>query len=509
MKRLLPYISLFLILSGCEEPVDPPRPAGSAPEVSVISISGQEQVDSVLTGAYVFEDPDGDLEMGSIRRWFRADDTTASANRTEVAADTGSYTLSAEDEGKYIIFEITPVSVPTTALDTGLAVTAVTGAIHPPPVIEYPPGLYVEDGKFKKEGKEIYGIGINYFNLFYRDVAKMAWEGKCDTSSFEGLRKLSEAGIPFVRFNMGGYWPIDYTNTYLADKELYFEHLDRVIKKAEQLDIGLIPSVFWNFITIPDLQGEHMDQYGNDDSKTIEFIRSYTREVVERYKNSPAIWGWEFGNEMSLYADLGEWQPEFPIYVAGGTPASRDPERDYLKGAYAVNAFEEFAEVVRLYDQTRPIFSGNAQPRPYIWNNTHGNPGGTDTEAQYKEIILRDNPDPMNTITIRGYYGEHYEKPLGITDYDVLVGKFMAWSAEFGRPLFIGEFGANEDYAGTEQTYQDRINTIVGHKVQLSAVWNFDMAYQTEWSITFENSRSYMLDRIIEANQVMGTFGDE
>ena len=33
-------------------------------------------------------------------------------------------------------------------------------------------------------------------------------------------------------------------------------------------------------------------------------MRTYIREVVSRYVNSPAIWGWEFGNEYNLPADL-------------------------------------------------------------------------------------------------------------------------------------------------------------------------------------------------------------
>ena len=33
-------------------------------------------------------------------------------------------------------------------------------------------------------------------------------------------------------------------------------------------------------------------------------MRRYTEEVVRRYKDSPAIWGWEFGNEYNLAADL-------------------------------------------------------------------------------------------------------------------------------------------------------------------------------------------------------------
>ena len=54
---------------------------------------------------------------------------------------------------------------------------------------------------------------------------------------------------------------------------------------------------------MPDLVGEPRNQWGNPESKTRQFMRTYIREVVSRYVNSPAIWGWEFGNEYNLSLD--------------------------------------------------------------------------------------------------------------------------------------------------------------------------------------------------------------
>ena len=54
---------------------------------------------------------------------------------------------------------------------------------------------------------------------------------------------------------------------------------------------------------MPDLVGEPRNQWGNPQSKTRQFMRTYIREVVSRYVNSPAIWGWEFGNEYNLSLD--------------------------------------------------------------------------------------------------------------------------------------------------------------------------------------------------------------
>jgi endo-1,4-beta-mannosidase len=38
-------------------------------------------------------------------------------------------------------------------------------------------------------------------------------------------------------------------------------------------------------------------------------MRAYVRDVVERYKDSPAVWGWEFGNEYNIPTDLPDERP--------------------------------------------------------------------------------------------------------------------------------------------------------------------------------------------------------
>ena len=66
-------------------------------------------------------------------------------------------------------------------------------------------GLTVENGLLLRDGKPYRGIGANYFDLFYRML-----KDPSDESSRNGLRQLSRADIPFVRFMCGGFWPVDY-----------------------------------------------------------------------------------------------------------------------------------------------------------------------------------------------------------------------------------------------------------------------------------------------------------
>lgn len=191
-------------------------------------------------------------------------------------------------------------------------------------------GSTVEQGLFMKNGRPFYGVGVNYFNVLIR---RTGLEGRAgsgpDLAYDQGFQTLREYEIPFIRFCAGGFYPKDW-DLYRTDKEAYFKIFDRLVADAEKYGVGLIPSFFWNYATVPDIAGEPVDQWGNPQSKTHEFMRQYTMEVVSRYKNSPAIWGWEFGNEYLLAADLPP--PELGrglIAPRFGTPAVRT-ERDKM-----------------------------------------------------------------------------------------------------------------------------------------------------------------------------------
>lgn len=386
------------------------------------------------------------------------------------------------------------------------------------------PGLYVENGTLMKDNQPYYGIGANYFDLFYRSVKDVS-----DTSYVEGLIRLAESGIPFVRFNAGAFWPVEW-KLYQEDKEKYFELFDNVVQLAEELEIGLIPSFFWHFQGIADLQKENMDQFMNDNSKTIGFIKQYTRELVQRYKNSPAIWGWEFGNEFSLFIDIPPMGGSIPgAHPELGTPEKRDSVCDVLVSGCMYNAYDEFAKTVRKYDEIRAIFSGGDAPRAWAFNNAAGNPWKKDSEEQARAMLLRYNPDPINTLTIRGYWNLknsfdniavdeytpdniHANEVMGLS-FAEYVPLAMKWSEEVGKPLFIGEWGASEEWltegktwntVDVKEAFTERLNTIVENKVPLSAFWVYDLTMQDNtWNITFDNDRAYMIDMVLEANEML------
>ena len=286
------------------------------------------------------------------------------------------------------------------------------------------PGLSVRDGVLLKDGAPCRAIGVNYFDAFSRTL-----HDPNDTSYDAGFRTLADNGIPFARFMCTGFWPAEMS-LYLEDKAKYFELLDGVVRSAEKHGAGLIPSLFWYLPAVPDLVHEPCDQWGNPDSKTHEFMRTYTREVVTRYLNSPAIWAWEFGNEYNLDADLPNAKEHLPpILPQLGTPATRS-DRDILTHEMVRTAFREFAREVRKHDPHRMISTGNSIPRPSAWHQMHEGTWTKDSPEQFAEMLRGDNPDPVDTISVHVY-----------DDAADRLAEALKAAKRAGKPLFVGEFG--------------------------------------------------------------------
>lgn len=364
------------------------------------------------------------------------------------------------------------------------------------------PGLYVEDGILMRHGKPYIGIGVNCFDAFYRVI-----KDPNNKSYKDGLKTLKEKyNIPFVRFMAGGYWPADWT-LYLKDKPRYFALMDELVAEAEKQDIGLIPSLFWYVACVPDIVGEPMDQVGNPDSKTIDFIRTYTQEIVTRYRNSPAIWAWEFGNEHMLQADIipDVNNPDFgraQIVQKFGTPTQRS-DRDRFKRTAIQTSYRIFADEVRKLDPRRMICSGDATPPENSYHRHFLKNWGTDTQQQWTQMLINDNSGGIDSISIHIYPlhdKSYFPEKSSLKELIVLCNDT---AKKEGKPLFIGEFGASKELGAKKEKayFFEFLNIIEQQHIPLSAVWVYDFQNQDkDWNITADNDRAYMLEAIKEAN---------
>ncbi|MFW6145915.1 MAG: cellulase family glycosylhydrolase [Planctomycetota bacterium] len=380
-----------------------------------------------------------------------------------------------------------------------LCLTAPPAGGTPPATQPARPGLTVsDDGILLRDGQPYRGVGINYFGAFY-DIVRPGGNGRY----VKGFQILADHDVPFIRFAATPFWPKHY-ELYLANKAEYFRRFDALVDEAERRGIGLIPSLFWNQMSVCDVVGEPRSAWGDPGSKTLGFMRRYTREVVTRYRDRKAIWAWEFGNEFNLPADLPNAPRHRPkVNVPLGTPATRSADDD-ITGEVIVTAFTEFATLVRQLDPHRPILSGNSRPRPYAWHNAHEGSWVTDTRAQFAAMLRRDNPDPMDMLSIHLYARPKQSFFPDEADEAELIRAAMAASRELRKPLFIGEFGASRKlWSGRERPRNEALlAAIERYEVPLAAVWVFDYPPQDgQFNIWPENDLAYILDLLRAANR--------
>ncbi|HVY72032.1 MAG TPA: cellulase family glycosylhydrolase [Verrucomicrobiae bacterium] len=350
-----------------------------------------------------------------------------------------------------------------------------------------PRGLSVQNGELRLRGKPFRGIGVNYYDAFARTLARGD-----DHSYDDGFGVLRERGIPFVRFAACGYWP-SAMGLYRTNKDEYFRRLDGVVRAAEKHNVGLIPSLFWYLPTVPDLAGEPCGEWGNPKGKVHEFMRAYTKEVVTRYRNSPAIWGWEFGNEYNLAADLPNAAEHRPAIIPDlGTAKTRGAADDISSEMVRV-ALAAFADEVRRHDPDRLLVTGNAISRASAWHLAKEKSWTMDTPDQFAEILGRENPDPYAVLSIHVYP----------EDAGRLAGAARV-ASKSGKPLFVGEFGVpGEADAKARRQFEELLGRIEREKVPLAALWVFDFKDQGDYSVTSTGGRAWQLEAIAAANRRM------
>lgn len=361
-------------------------------------------------------------------------------------------------------------------------------------------GLQNRNGVLVKDGKPFRGIGVNYFDCFYRTL-----KDPKDTSYREGFKVLAEHKIPFARFMACGFWP-SQNELYFKDKEAYFRLMDGVVKSAEENGVGLIPCLFWYYATVPDLMGEPMCEWGNPKSKTIAFMRQYTREVVTRYRNSPAIWGWEFGNEHMLSADLHMPEHRPAVWPELATAKSRS-EKDEMTSDYVRFAYKAFAEEVRKLDKNRIILTMDSLPRPAAWHRRHERSWKQDSREQFAEMLLASN-ESMDVIC-----GHLYGDSLGRFDRTLKASEVLRVALDVagraGKPLVIEEFGSDEKKGAevARKEFEQVLSAIERTRVPMAALWVYDFEGQKDTFNVSASSRAYQLKAISAANARMRADG--
>jgi hypothetical protein len=365
------------------------------------------------------------------------------------------------------------------------------------------PGLSAaRDGTLLRNGVPYRGVGVNYTDAFFRPLRHPG-----DESYRDDFRKLGANHIPFARIAACGFPASDY-QLYLQDKEKYFKLLDGVVKAAEEANVGLIADLFWVSYTVPDLVGEPRNQWGNSQSKTRQFMRTYTREVVSRYVNSPAIWGWEFGNEYNNSVDLPEaWRNLPPVDPRLGRTRSRSPD-DTLTTEILTSALSDFAKTVREIDGHRILLTGNSIPRFSAYHMQAGGRPGPDSREQFATMLLRQNPGPFNPVCIHTAPVSpmpHFAKQP--VSYNELIQICTRAARSASKSLSIEEFitcppKTECSIPTRQQNVSGVLAAIQANNVSLASVWVYErkMLHDPN-SLSFDDDTASVLQMIGDFNR--------
>lgn len=365
------------------------------------------------------------------------------------------------------------------------------------------PGLHVDLSTTTDSGRPVpvlclgqkpyRATGVNCYDLFNGTVT---YDDKDSAFRFDPshayatLDRLKAEGVPVVRFNCGMYYDTELP-AVIEYGEQYFATLKKIAEYAETCRIGLIPSLFWHFAAVPRYFGEPCRSWGRDTSRTLEFMKTYTRRVVETLQGCKSIFAWEFGNEFNLEADLPNWQE---IYK------TEDP--DNRKSADDVqHAYKTFVQTVRTVDTTgRLICSGNAALRPSQYHQYVENSWTVDTPQQYAEITRKLNPDGMRSVSEHIYDLKRKVGPYdSLLDLDGQLALARDAAHSMGKIYYVGEFAG---VLPSEADYRIFYDAFLRAGVPLSLVWNFSMKGNIEHSFTAESDRGkYIFALIREYNE--------
>lgn len=359
-------------------------------------------------------------------------------------------------------------------------------------------GLTVsENGRLMLNDKEFYGLGECVFGSFVNFL-----ENPIEQVFVEDFKILKQYNIPFARIPFSGY-AANYYDTFDTDPDMVLTFLDMVVKEAEKQNIGIIASLMWWDPALSAHVGEQRSAMGDVNSKTTAYAKEYVATIVQRYKDSPAIWGWEIGNEYNLTADLCDKNFENYLWPNGipSMPIKGDGY-DYYTSAELRVFYEEIAKEIRKYDDYRIISNGNGEMRGAA-KAMHEASEAMDTDThtwtirwteQTREEFYEMNeyyaPDPIDAMCFHFQHGtnggdpeayllEHKvfrEGTISLTDY---LKAYVEAARLQNKVAYFGEFGDfidMEDAPDCAEKFQYVVDCIAEADIQLASAWHFQQA---------------------------------
>ncbi len=347
-------------------------------------------------------------------------------------------------------------------------------------------GLTVDDnGMFRLNGKLFYGYGVNA-------TPGALWHDPFDTTFEECIEVCKKYQIPFIRLPLT-YGTVEEYAEFEKNPDSFFVAADRMLDIAQKAKIGVIVWVL-NSQRYTSMLGEKASSQGDMNSKSMAFMKKYVKEFVTRYKDHPALWGWEVRNEGNLESDLpvnkGDTYGGLHQSVYGG-PVGEVNGFDGKTSEEFMILNREFAKTVREIDPYRMISNGNAIMRESAYhlhlaaqkkNDEHEwtVDWTRDTLEQFRYMNEYFTPDPMDTISTHiGAPTATYQYVLSDVklSFKEVLKEYVKLSRKNKKGFYFGEFGSMVSDAMTldpdevMETVPRYLNDMVSADVQLGTLW--------------------------------------
>ena len=309
-------------------------------------------------------------------------------------------------------------------------------------------GIYVKDGVIMLGDKPFYGIGTNYYEIAYKLITDPI------ADDFEaGIKKVKEQKIPYIRVRFSSYAG-EGMDVFYDNPAMFFRGMDRVVELCEQYKIGIIADLAWTLMPYKTEGQTTQDFITTADGEGFQKMISYMQTIVKRYKNSPAIWGWEVGNEFNLACSVA--------------PENLDPQD-------LGNFFEYVMGKIKEADGTdRMITTGNSQNRhaqKNLWKNGNWT---ADTLEETKEMLEIFENQYSSIISTHVYQNEQILGGQTVNVLEYLKG-INKMAQEIGKPLFIGEYCDDSkdksDQALSLDKFQRLHDAIMESGIQMATIW--------------------------------------
>ena len=319
------------------------------------------------------------------------------------------------------------------------------------------PGLYVENNTIMLGGEPFYGIGTNYYNAYLRELT----EPQCGDIT-DGIKGIAEYELPFIRARFSP-WGDEGMEYFWNDRETYFKATDKLVSLCEQNKIGIIATLVWTTNSYHKDGWTFAELIEEPDSEGYRQMLAYMKAIITRYKNSPAIWGWEVGNEFNLGCDMHD------------TTLTADALKRFYS---AVTPF------IRKWDGTKRIIStGNSQNRYASWHLMNKREDWSYDNAEQQKYMAEMWKTPEISVNSIHVYNRTQVVDAEIKSVDEYLSFMVKISKQLGTPLFIGEYcdderGKPETENDTEENSLKKFDVlheaVMNNDVQLSCLWIFD-----------------------------------